>query len=128
LDKENKNPKGNMIDIAYFPCFSVDVKNVQPGSSIVFDDRAASFPVKLSDIERGDYYVQAVWDRNLGGRSIAESPGNVFNKTLKVTITKDISKTFTINCDQVVSESSFIETKFVKELKVFFFTVIFFSS
>lgn len=118
LDKENKNPKDNMIDISYFPCFSVDVKNVQPGSSIMFDDKAASFPVKLSDIERGDYYVQAVWDRNLGGRSIAESPGNIFNKTIKVSITKDASKTFLIKCDEVIPEPTFTETKFVKELKV----------
>src|SRR5690349_17314375 len=55
LDKENKNPKDNMVDVVYFPCFSVDVKDVQPGSSVVFDDKATSFPVKLSDIERGDY-------------------------------------------------------------------------
>jgi enterochelin esterase-like enzyme len=118
LDKENKNPKDNMVDVAYFPCFSVDVKNIQPGSSITFDDKAASFPVKLSDIERGDYYVQAVWDRNLGGRSIAQSPGNIFSKPIKISVTKDGSKTFSIRCDMIIPEPSFTETKFVKELKV----------
>jgi len=118
LNKDIKNPKDAMVDMSSFPCFSVDVKNVQPGSSIVFDDKATAYPVKLSDIERGEYYIQAVWDRNLGGRAIAESPGNIYNKTIKVSITKDVSKTFTITCDQTIQEPSFTETKFVKELKV----------
>ena len=79
LNKENRNPKDAMADLESFPCFSMDVRDVKPGTSIVFDDRAAAYPVKLSDIERGEYYVQAVWDRNLGGRAIAESPGNLYS-------------------------------------------------
>jgi len=118
LDKENKNPKDNMVDLDYFPCFSVDVKDIQPGGYVLFDNKAASFPVALSDIERGDYYVQAVWDRNLGGRAIAESPGNIFNNAVKVSIAKDASKVFTITCDQLIPEPPFADTKFVNVLKV----------
>jgi hypothetical protein len=39
-------------------------KNVQPGKAILFDDNAISYPAILSDMERSEYYVQAVWDRN----------------------------------------------------------------
>jgi len=65
-----------MAGLEVFPCFSIEVRDVKPGTSVVFDDRASAYPVKMSDIERGEYYVQAVWDRNLGGRAIATSPGN----------------------------------------------------
>ena len=110
LNKENRNPKDAMADLESFPCFSLDVHDVRPGTSILFDDRAAAYPVKLSDIERGEYYVQAVWDRNLGGRAIAESPGNLYSLPLKAKLTKDVKASFTLTCDQVVAQPKFTET------------------
>ena len=118
LDKENKHPKDGAVDIVPFPCFSVDVLNLQPGAPVIVNDKAVSYPVKLSDLERGDYYVQAVWDRNLGGRAIAESPGNIYSKTIRVSFTKDTNKSFKLVADQVIPEQSFRETDFVKQLKV----------
>lgn len=118
LSKNNRQPKDGAVGIEFFPAFSVDVKNILPGSSVVIDDKAASYPVPLSDLERGTYYVQAVWDRNLGGRSIAESPGNMYSNSTQVSFTKYYKKTFIIVCDQVVPEENFVETQFVKELKV----------
>jgi hypothetical protein len=118
LSKENHNPKDGMIDFESFPCFAIAVKNVQPGDTVVFDDKAISYPVVLSDLERGDYYMQAVWDRNLGGRAIAESPGNIYSAPVKLSLTKDREKWFTVVCDQVVKGKDFVATAFVKELKV----------
>jgi len=118
LDKENKSPKDGAVGIVSFPCFAVDVLNLQPGAAVTINDKAASYPVKLSDIERGDYYVQAVWDRNLGGRGIGQTPGNIYSKTVRLSLTKDISKSFKLVADQVVPEQTFRETNFVKELKV----------
>ena len=96
---------------------SIDVKNVNPGAAVVFDDKANSFPVKLSEIERGEYYVQAVWDRNMGGRSIAQSPGNMFSKPEKLILTRDFSKLYAITCSEKVPEPVFKETQFIKELR-----------
>jgi hypothetical protein len=117
LDKENKHPKDGAVDIVPFPCFSVQVVNLQPGAAVVVDDKAASYPVRLSEIERGDYYVQAVWDRNLGGRAIAESPGNIYSKTIKVSLSKNSTASFKLVADQLIPEAVFRETDFVKELK-----------
>jgi len=117
LSKENKIPKSATPGMDVFPCFSVYVKNVQPGKSIVFDDKAVSYPTALSNIERGEYYVQAVWDRNLGGRAISESPGNLYSIPQKVSITKDYTRQFTITATKVIPEPAFKETEFVKELK-----------
>ena len=69
LSKDNKNPKDAKVGRVLFPCFRVSANNIKPGAAVTFDDRAVSYPVALSDIERGDYYVQAVWDRNKGGRT-----------------------------------------------------------
>jgi Putative esterase len=118
LNKENRNPKEAMADLEVFPCFSVAVRAIKPGAVVVFDDKADAYPAKLSDIERGDYYVQAVWDRNLGGRAIAESPGNLYSRPVKISITKDINKSFDLVCDQVIAQPVFTDTKFIKELKV----------
>ena len=82
LSKENKNPKDGMIGVEKFPCYAISVKNIKPNEKVLFDDAAVSYPVALSDIERGEYNVQAVWDKNSGGRSIGNSPGNMYNACL----------------------------------------------
>jgi len=118
LSKENKSPKDAAVGFEYFQCYNVHVKNVKPGENITFDDNAISYPCALSDMERGDYYIQIVWDRNLGGRSIAESPGNLFNVTERIHITKDIKAVFNIVATKVIpAPELFKETEFVKELK-----------
>jgi hypothetical protein len=118
LSKNNKNPKDGNVGIDFFPCFSEEVTNVLPGADILFDDKAVSYPAKLSDIERGEYFVQAVWDRNLGGRAISASAGNVYSRPIRFTLTKDFKKTFSIICNQIIPEPVFFESQFVKELKV----------
>ncbi|WP_428329161.1 alpha/beta hydrolase-fold protein [Mucilaginibacter sp.] len=119
LSKDNKIPKKGMVGFENFPCFSVYVKNVKPSTIIKIDDKATSYPTALSDIERGQYYAQIVWDKNMGGRSIAESPGNMYSEPAIVNITKDTKTTYHILADQVIPAlPGFKETDFVKELKV----------
>ncbi len=118
LNKDNHEPKSGYVGIEFFPCFAIEVKNVQPGQEVVFDDKAVSYPTVLSDLERNDYYVQAVWDRDLGGRAVSESPGNIYSKSIKIKFTKDLKKVYPIQCTEVVPERSFADTKFTKELKV----------
>ncbi len=118
LSRYNKNPKDGDVGLEIFPCYSLSYENVKPGDIVTIDDKAVSFPVKLSDLERGEYFVQAVWDRNQGGRSIAASPGNIFSKTIKTTFTKNTNEVFTINCDQKIPDQIFAETELAKEIKV----------
>src|SRR6266536_5112604 len=98
LSKDNRDPKSGSVGIEPFPCFAIDVKNVKPGQSVLFDDKAISFPATISNLERNEYYVQVVWDRDLGGRAISESPGNIYAKPVKVKLTKDVRKIFSIEC------------------------------
>ena len=89
LSKDGKTPKDLAIGLPTLCCFAIDVSKIKPNVSVVFDDKAISYPVNLSDIERGEYYVQAVWDRNLGGRSIGNSVNNMFNEPIKINLTKN---------------------------------------
>jgi len=117
FNKDNREPRSGAVGIESFPCFAMEVKNVQPGQAVIFDDKATSYPAVLSDLERNEYYVQAVWDRDLGGRAVAESPGNIYSKTTRVKLTKDLKKIFSIQCTEVIPQQDFKDTKFVKELK-----------
>ena len=118
LSKENKSPKDAAIGFEYFPCYNVFVKNVKPNQAITIDDNAISYPSALSDMERGDYYIQVVWDRNLGGRSIANSPGNLYNASKRIHITKDTKQVFNIVATEALPDNPlFKETEFVKALK-----------
>lgn len=118
LSKEHKSPKDGSVGITSFPCFSMDVQNVKPGEAVVFDDKAKSYPVKLTDLERGEYYMQAVWDRNLGGRAINESSGNIYNTPTQVTFTHNQETVFNVDCSETIPQPTFTATEFVKELKV----------
>jgi len=117
LSKDSKTPKDEMVGVYKFPCFAITVKNVQPNQKVVFDDAAIFYPVVLSDIERGQYNAQVVWDRNEGGRSIGDSPGNMYNEAVAVKLTKNTKQSFDVVCNEVVKDQPFVETKFIKELR-----------
>jgi hypothetical protein len=117
LSKDSKSPKDGEAGLDIFPCFDMYVKDVKPGGAVTFDDKAVSFPVPLSDIERGAYYVQVVWDRDLGGRGIGQSPGNLYSESMKLTFNKEFNKVYTITATKVIPEPTFTETQYIKELK-----------
>jgi hypothetical protein len=118
LSKIHRNPKDAQIGLELLPCYAVQAKGVKPGDTVTFDDQAISFPVQLSDLERGEYSVQAIWDRNLGGRSITSSPGNLYSQSLEATLTKNTKEVFKIDCNQVMPAPVFVETERVKELRI----------
>jgi hypothetical protein len=112
LSKKNELPKDHIS----YPCFRMEVQNIQPGQPVVFSDSSLSFPTILSRIDTGNYYVQAVWDLNIEGRTIGISIGNPFSDAQKISISHT-AEHFTIVCDQKRPPFTFVETRFVKELK-----------
>ncbi len=117
LSKDAKAPKDEMVGVDKFPCFAITVKNVKPNEKVVFDDAAISYPVPLTDIERGKYNAQVVWDKNEGGRSISASPGNMYSNSVTITFTKNTKQSFEIVCESVIKEQPFVETQYIKEIK-----------
>jgi S-formylglutathione hydrolase FrmB len=117
LSKDNKEPMFGNVGIESFPCFRIHAKNIKPGQDVIFDDAAVSYPVALSDIERGEYFVQAVWDET-NGRAISESENNIYNKSSRIILTKNISGVFALTCDQKVGTKTFKETPSCKEISI----------
>ncbi|WP_458865228.1 hypothetical protein, partial [Enterococcus faecium] len=56
-------------------------------------------------------------DRNLGGRAIGRSPGNLYSDVVKVEVTPT-SKPISLECANVVQEPVFKETARVKEFHI----------
>lgn len=119
LSKEKKSPKDIFVGLELTPMFRVVTENLKPGETVTFDDKAISYPVELSNIERGEYYVQAVFDLKLGNEaSIGSSSGNLYSAPIKVDLNKDFDKIVQIKADQVIAPVEFKETEFLKELSV----------
>lgn len=113
LSTKNEQPK----DRTGGPCYRMGVQNVKPGEAIIFSDSSLSYPTLLTRIERGDYYMQIVWDINHDGRVIGLSPGNPYSNTRKITLSSS-NEVFDVVCDQHVSEPVFAEARYVKHLNV----------
>jgi len=118
LSKEEAEPRTINFMLRINPYFAVSVTNIKPGEKIIFDDNALSYPAKLSEIERGGYFVQVVWDRNLGGRAIGTSPGNIYSHAVKLQFGADHNATMHLACDEMIPEPVFENTRFSKEIKL----------
>jgi len=118
LSRENKNPMTTVPGVNPSPCFSVMVNNVKPMETVILNDLATAYPVKLSELERGTYNVEVVWDRNLGGRTIAESAGNIFSITQKVNLGRDLKQVYTLTATETIKPKIFTETTYTKEIRV----------
>ena len=112
LSRRNEEPKNQ----PGWPCYRLAVRNVQPGQTIMFTDSALSYPTLLSRLPRGEYYVQAVWDLNRGGRIIGQSVGNPYCPARRLKLGA-ANETFQLICDQVVAAPMFVESTFCKEFK-----------
>jgi hypothetical protein len=100
------------------PMYSARFEGVEPWTPmIVQDSNAIGFPGRLADLTPGTYRAQAVMDRNLGGRAIGSSPGNLYSKVQEITIAAGETSEFEFKCDQMVAEQRFVETARVKEVR-----------
>ncbi|SES95383.1 alpha/beta hydrolase-fold protein [Hymenobacter actinosclerus] len=112
LSRRNAQPK----DQPGWPCYRLAVRNVRPGQIITFSDSALSYPTLLSRLERGSYYVQAVWDLNREGRIIGQSTGNPYSLARQVMLGA-ADETFRLVCDRAVPAPVFVESTFCKEFR-----------
>ena len=118
LAKENKAPKNIFVGLELVPVYRVQAKNLKAGEAVVINDAAVSYPVELTNIERGEYYVQVVFDLNLGDPNIGTSAGNLYSEPIKVNLNKEFDTVFKLEATEVVAPITFTETPLMKELSV----------
>lgn len=71
------------------PLFGMDVKHVAPGQTITVTDASDGFPVPLSQMPPGSYYVQAVLDQDHQFADHSNGPGNFYSPTTQVIVSTD---------------------------------------
>ncbi|HDZ27444.1 hypothetical protein LCGC14_0885830 [marine sediment metagenome] len=119
------------------PLFGVDVKQLEPGESVVIDENTLGYPPhSLRDIPAGDYYVQALlnvyteFHRSDGhviwahmdqweGQKFNLSPGNLLSEGQKVHIDPDAGYTVKLSLTRVIPPIDIPpDTKWVKRIKM----------
>lgn len=114
-------PRGLMSGPDWFnpePFFALDVVGWKPEEKLVLGAGALAFPVAMKDIPEGNYTIQAVMDLNLGGRSFATSPGNVFGVLPPVRLSGKEGGRVGVTLDQQWSERPEATVPGVKFVKI----------
>jgi len=119
------------------PVFGLNIESLKPNSKVSFDDTVFGFPYEsLKDLKPGEYNVQAVlhvyetFNLSTGhtvklpmdngeGQHWNTSPGNLYSKPVKVTITENGFEKVDLVLDQVIPEITPPEdTEWVKHIKM----------
>jgi hypothetical protein len=96
------------------PVFAKDVVGWKPGEPLVIDGTAMHYPTPLAEVEKGEWYVAAVMDRDLGGISFSASPGNIYAKASRHTIDPESNGLISLTLDKVFEARKFAESDSVK--------------
>jgi len=120
LSKFNSSPRFGPAWFGAEPMLIASFQDIKPGDKMMIEaaNNEGSKAMFLK-ARTGAYYIQAVVDRNLGGRAVGTSEGNLYSMAKQVEF--DPKKDVEVNlvCDQVVTKVPFIETEHVKELRVY---------
>lgn len=118
LSKTDREPRLMDTYVRANPLFGADFTNVPPGRTLRVDDaNALAYPVRPSRIEGGDYWVQAVLDRNLGGRAVATSPGNLYSDPVAVRL-EGRRQVVRLSCAHVVPNPQPQETEWARWVRL----------
>jgi hypothetical protein len=97
------------------PFFAWDVKGWKPGDVVQLgDDAALAHPLRLAKLAKGNYWVQAVMDKDPGARSFSTAEGNVYSRPLRAALDGASNGPVKLLLDQVYHEPPFKETDRVK--------------
>ncbi|HKA16856.1 MAG TPA: alpha/beta hydrolase-fold protein [Blastocatellia bacterium] len=101
------------------PLFGRDVNGFAPGVSGIIDDTCAAFPIdRLSRLEPGEYFVQALFDSNTDLKSV-NAPGNLYSKPQTIHLDPKQGATVKIELtERVPAEQTPTENEYVKYVKI----------
>jgi len=89
------------------PFFAVDVRDWKPNVPLVVGANALGYPIKLPQLTKGNWYVQAIMDMDRGSPRIGNAPGNGFSKAIQQELDPASSGTVKLHIDQVAGERKF---------------------
>ncbi len=119
LSKSEDEPRFGPNWFAPEPCYSAKFVQARAGADLVVSEaNATGFPGKLAALEPGVYKVQAVVDRDLGGRAIGDSPGNFYSTTVSLNLNPASSGAIDLTCDNKVDPPNVADTANVKVVHI----------
>lgn len=86
-----------------YPFFAQEVTKWSPDTPLKFQPQYALLQ-PWDKLAKGKYYLQAVLDRDLGGRTFNASPGNAYSKPVMVDLNMPPTETIKLLIDQVIPE------------------------
>ena len=119
------------------PIFGINVEGMQAGETAIFDDEVFGFPYNsLSEIPPGEYWVQALlhvyetFNLSTGhtvklpmdngeGQQWNRSPGNIYSKPQKISVTENGISNLELVMDQVIPPiEEPTDTEWIKHIKI----------
>jgi len=137
-NNENSEPRFQInAGLNAQPVFGMNVEGLGPNEVILMDEKAFGFPFEsLSELEPGEYYAQALlhvyetFNLSTGhkvklpmdngeGQQWNRSPGNLYSKPVKVTVTEKGKVDLELVMDQVIPAIEEPEdTEWIKHIKI----------
>ncbi len=91
------------------PFFAVDVEHWKPGTPLVFNASALSFPGPINELDKHDYGIQAVMRLNLDSPSIGRGPGTAYSEVIGQQLDGASTGEVRLFIDQVVQPPSQVD-------------------
>ena len=111
------------------PFYARNVRDLEPGKPLVVDDAWDGFPGKLSKLEPGDYYVQALLDHDIYASDHNRGVGNFYSQVHHIhwkgigdkddSATEKEPVTLELVLNQMIPEKPFPESDWVKKLVIY---------
>jgi S-formylglutathione hydrolase FrmB len=98
------------------PLFAEDVRDWAPTRPLAF--KPSEWSASWHVLPAGTYHVQAIFDRDLGGRDALTSPGNLYSKAAKVTLEAGSTAKIALPLDRIVAAKTFGETSTIKLFEI----------
>ncbi|MBL8797279.1 MAG: hypothetical protein JNM56_25475 [Planctomycetia bacterium] len=96
------------------PIFARDVRDWQPGETLVLDGPCLGFPCKLGDLPKDTYSIHAVLDFDRGDRHFTTAAGNLYSAALRRELDPKTSGKVELMLDKVYRARTFAESETVK--------------
>ncbi len=98
------DPMSQMGWVTHAPLFVTDVENWQGADPVTISGDPLSYPVKLSEIEAGDYSAQAFIRLNKTNGNAGSGVGDIYSQPVSVTVSADGMTKIALVLDQVVTK------------------------
>ena len=98
------------------PFYAIDVI-IDSGGSVEFDGKAGGFPATLGELDKGKYFMQALFDFDIYHSDHAKGAGNLYSEMQEIEWTGENRLHFELT--EVIGEFPFVETDYRQQVRLY---------